>query len=270
MERLIVGFVRCLLLAAMLLGALAYACRNSLGTTLFARALGARRGLLCNQPEVVISASLTRVRVGPLRCQVSEGPVKAFETGEAQLRLLRLRIREAHLDSATVDYHDRDVSRVRSSAGSDAADVLALRPLLVKSMLDASEMYSLDAPEISVNKLTARREGHVQLVMYGFRKTMDGVWNRSQAERVECPTDARATLRDLDMRVLPRSGTLSAALHAGATSERVLKLEGRQLDGLRPRFSTPLPAPEHASAAYSRTSQGTALPHGTLTVRGVR
>lgn len=242
MERLIVALVRCLLLAAMLLGALAYACRNSLGTALFSRALGVRRGLVCNPPRVEISASLTRIRVGSLRCQVSEGPVKAFETGEARLRLLRLRIREAHLDSAVVDYHDRDVSRVRSSAGSEAPDVLALRQLLVKTMLDASEMYSLDAPEITVNKLTARREGHVQLVMYGFKKTMDGAWNRSQAERVECPMDPRLAVRDLDMRVLPRSGSLSAALYVGAPSAhaRALKLEGRQLDGFRPRFSTAL------------------------------
>jgi hypothetical protein len=242
MERLIVALVRCLLLAAMLLGTCAYACRDRLGTALFSRALGARRGLLCNRPEVEISASLTRVRVGPLRCQVGEGPVKAFETGAARLRLLRLRIREAHLDSALVDYHDRDVSRVRSSSGREEADVLGLRALLVKSMLDASEMYSLDAPEITVNKLTARREGHVQLVMYGFKKTMDGAWNRSQAERVECPMDPRLAVRDLDMRVLPRSGTLSAALLVGARAERAraLKLEGRQLDGFRPRFSTPL------------------------------
>ena len=245
MERLVVALVKLLLLMAMVLGAFAFACRNSLATALFARALSRQDGLSCTQPSVRISASLTQISVSPLRCRVAEGPVKGFETGEARLRVLGLRIRKAHLDFATVDYHDRDVSgarsSVRDSVSAGAPGVLTLRQLLMKTMLDGSEMYSLDSPEVSVNKLTAKRAGRVQLVMYGFRKTVDGAWNRSQAERVECPADPRLAVRDLDMRVLPRTGTVSAALLLGPQMQgsppRELKLEGRQLDGLRPRFS---------------------------------
>ena len=244
MERLLVAVVRLVLLVAMLLGAFAYACRDSLATALLSRALSG--GLSCSSPEVRISASLTQARVSPLRCQVSDGPVKAFETGEARLRLLRLRIREAHLEYASVDYRERDVSKVRSSASGDSLNVLDLRQRLVRSMLDASEMYSLDAPLVTVNKLTAEREGHVELVMHGFKKTMEGSWNRSQAERVECPSDPRLAVRDLDMRVMPRRGSVSAALFIGAQVLGVharaleLRLEGRQLDSNRPRFSMAL------------------------------
>ena len=244
MERLVIALVRMVLLMALVLGAFAYACRNSLGTALFSRALSRQSGLRCTQPDVQISASLTQIRVAPLRCQLAQGPVKAFETSEARLRLLGLRIRAAHLDFAAVDYHDRDVSRVRANGSKDAPNVSTLRQLLMKTMLDASEMYALDAPAVSVNKLTAKRDGRVQLVMHGFKKTMDGPWNRSQAERVECPDEPRLAVRDLDMRVLPRSGTVSAALLFAPQAEgeraRELKLEGRQLDGFRPRFTTAL------------------------------
>lgn len=244
MERLVVALARLVLLVVMLLGGFAYACRNSLATALLSRALST--GLSCSAPDVQISASLTQARVAPLRCEVSEGPVKAFETSEARLRLLRLRIREAHLEFASVDYRERDVSKVRASASGDVLSALQLRQRLVQSMLDASEMYSLDAPEVSVNKLTAKREGRVELVMHGFKKTMDGPWNRSQAERVECPSDPLLAVRDLDMRVQPRRGSVSAALLIGVQplgpSARALplKLEGRQLDSMRPRFSMAL------------------------------
>jgi len=242
MERLVVALVRLMLLVAMLLGVFAYACRNSLATALLSRALSV--GVSCNAPEVQINASLTQARVSPLRCQVSEGPVKAFETGETRLRLLRLRVREAQLEYASVDYRERDVSKVRSSASGDLLYVLGLRRGLVRSMLDASEMYSLDAPQVTVNKLTAQREGQVELVMHGFKKTMDGSWNRSQAERVECPSDPRLAVRDLDMRVMPRRGSVSAALFIGAQAVGAraleLKLEGRQLDSARPRFNMAL------------------------------
>lgn len=242
MERICVALVKLALLVALSLGGFAYACRNSLATAMLSRALSA--GVSCNAPEVQISASLTEARVAPLRCELREGPVKSFETGETRLRILRLRIRAAWLDYASVDYREREVPRVRANPNDEALDVLALRQRLVQSMLDASEMYSLDAPQVSVNKLTARREGRVELVMYGFKKTMDGAWNRSQAERVECPADPRLAVRDLDMRVQPRRGSVSAALfigsHSAATRALPLKLEGRQLDSTRPRFSMAL------------------------------
>jgi hypothetical protein len=53
-------------------------------------------------------------------------------------------------------------------------------------------------------------------------------------------------VRDLDMRVMPRRGSVSAALFIGAQVLGVharaleLRLEGRQLDSNRPRFSMAL------------------------------
>lgn len=241
MERAVIALCRMLILLGFGVLALGYVCRDSVGAAVFARALSQRRGLTCSQPEVRVAASLNYVRLSPLQCQVSEGPVRGFETGVTHLRLLRLHVRSAELESATVDYRERDVSHVKASqpdAGRTLVD-LRLRQKLLSAMLDASEMYSVDAPNISVRTLTATRAGRVQFVMYAFRKSLDGSWNRSQAERVECPAEASATLRGLDMRVVPGWGKLSALLAQGPRAV-ALRLEGRRLDGLRPRVVTEL------------------------------
>ena len=239
MERAVTALFRLLLCLALGLSAFGYVCRDRVGAFVFARALSQRRGLTCSQPEVSVAASLNVVRLSPLQCQVSEGPVRAFETGVTHLRLRRLHVRSAELESATIDYRNRDVSHVRASEmepGRTLAD-RRLRQKLLAAMLDASEMYSLDAPSISVKTLTARRGGHVQFVMHGFRNSLDGSWNRSQAQRVECPADAGIELREMDMRVVPGWGKLRAMVTAGtpdSAPRATLWLEGRRLDGLRP------------------------------------
>lgn len=239
MERAVTALLRWLLILALGLSAAGYVCRDRVGAYVFARALSQRRGLTCTQPEVSVAASLNAVRLSPLQCQVSEGPVRAFETGVTHLRLRRLRVRAAELESATVDYRDRDVSHVRASqleAGRPIADT-RLRQQLLAAMLDASEMYAIDAPNISVKTLTATRAGRVQFVMHTFRKSLDRTWNRSQAERVECPADAGVELHDLDMRVVPGWGKLSAIVLTGtpdSARRASLWLEGRRLDGMRP------------------------------------
>jgi hypothetical protein len=239
MERAVIALFRLLLILGLGLCALGYVCRDRVGAVVFARALSQRRGLTCTQPEVKVAASLNSVRLSPLHCSVSEGPVRAFETGVTHLRLRRLRVRSAELESATVDYRERDVSHVRASqlpAGRPVAES-RLREKLLAAMLDASEMYSVDAPNIGVKTLTAKRAGRVQFVMIGFRKSLDGTWNRSQAQRVECPTDGGVELRELDMRVVPGWGKLSGILATGtpgAAPRATLWLEGRRLDGMRP------------------------------------
>ncbi|HTU62610.1 MAG TPA: hypothetical protein VMF89_29315, partial [Polyangiales bacterium] len=159
MERAVIALFRLLLTLALGLSAFGYANRDRVGAFVFARALSQRRGLTCSQPEVSVAASLNTVRLSPLHCQVNEGPVRAFETGVTHLRLLRLHVRSAELESATVDYRDRDVSHVRATPlepGRAAAD-RRLRQNLLAVILDASEMYSRDAPRISVKVLTATR-----------------------------------------------------------------------------------------------------------------
>jgi hypothetical protein len=222
--------------------ALGYVCRDRVGAAVFSRAISQRRGLSCSQPEVNVAASLNYVRLSPLHCQVSEGPVRTFETGVTHLRLLRLHVRSAELESATVDYQARDVSHVKASqpdAVSQSSAELHLRRKLLGAMLDASEMYSVDAPRISVKTLTVTRAGRVQFVMHAFRNSLDGTWNRSQAAWVECPADASLELRTLDMRVVPGWGKLSASLAQGPRTQ-ALRLEGRRLDGLKPRVVTEL------------------------------
>jgi hypothetical protein len=231
MERAVTALFRLLLTLALALSAFGYVCRDRVGAFVFSRALSQRRGLTCSLPEVSVAASLNSVRLSPLHCQVSEGPVRSFETGVTLLRLRRLHVRSAELESATVDYRDRDVSHVRTSQ-LDVAD-RRLRQKLLAAMLDASEMYSVDAPNISVETLTATRGGRVQFVMHAFRKSLDGTWNRSQAERVECPAEADVELYGMDMRVVPGWGKLSAVVTKG-TPRATLWLEGRRLDGMRP------------------------------------
>jgi len=239
MERAVTALFRLLLSLALGLSAFSYVYRDRVGAFVFARALNQRRGLTCSQPEVSVAASLNAVRLSPLHCQVSEGPVRAFETGVTHLRLRRLHVRSAELESATIDYRDRDVSHVRSvdlEPGRTVAD-RRLRQKLLAAMLDASEMHSLDAPRISVKLLTATRSGRVQFVMHAFRTSLDGTWNRSQAERVECPADMGIELRGMDMRVVPGWGKLSAIVTAGTPEgapRATLWIEGRRLDGLRP------------------------------------
>ncbi|HET8933238.1 MAG TPA: hypothetical protein VFN67_07370, partial [Polyangiales bacterium] len=97
-----------------------------------------------------------------------------------------------------------------------------------------------DAPSIRVKTLTVTRAGRVQFVMHAFRKSLDGSWDRSQAEWVECPADASLELRTLDMRVVPGWGKLSAILAQGPRTHVALRLEGRRLDGLKPRVVTEL------------------------------
>lgn len=259
MERAVLALCRLLLLLALGVLALGYACRDRVGSALFARALNQRRGLSCTTPEVAVSASLNYVRLSPLSCSVVEGPVRSFETGITHMRLLRLRVRSAELESASVEYRARDVSSIKASLSELPEQALpagALRQALIAAMLDASEMYSSDVPTIRVKTLTAARSGHVQFVMHEFQKSLTGSWNRSQAAWVECPFDANVVLRELDMRVVPGWGTLSATLsaplsHASqrAPSKNVaLRLEGRRLDGVRPRVLAELgPALQRAS-----------------------
>lgn len=69
---------------------------------------------------------------------------------------------------------------------------------------------------------------------------MDGTWDRIQAERVECPEAAGLVVQALDMRVVPGWGNLSATLRLGPRRQSppkrmALRLEGRRLDGIRPR-----------------------------------
>lgn len=235
MERAVTALFRWLLSLTLIVSAFGYICRDRVGTFVFARALSQRRGLTCSQPQVSVAASLNSVRLSPLHCEVSEGPVRAFETGITHLRLRRLRVRAAELESATVDYRERDVSHVRQSeleAGRSLTD-RRLRKSLLSAMLDASEMYSVDAPRISVKMLTTTRAGRVQFVMHGFRTSLDGTWNRSQAARVECSADGGIELRDMDMRVVPGWGKLSAIVSDGAP-RATLWVEGRRLDGMRP------------------------------------
>jgi hypothetical protein len=74
--------------------------------------------------------------------------------------------------------------------------------------------------------------------MHGFRKSMEGAWDRSQADRVECP-ERGLVLHALDMKVIPSWGNLNAILSFGplrAPEGFELRLEGRRLDGIRPRL----------------------------------
>jgi hypothetical protein len=243
-------------LVILALGALAlgYVCRDRVGTALFARALTQRRGLHCTTPEVAVSASLNEVRLSPLSCRAVEGPVRSFETGVTHLRLLRLRVRSAELESASVEYRDRDLSQIKASRSELREIALpegTLRQTLIAALLDASEMYSVDAPTIRVKTLSATRSGRTQFVMHDLRVSLAGTWNRSQAAWVECPFAAGVVLRDLDMLVVPGWGKLNATLvQAGHPQAKpvALRIEGRRLDGVRPRVVAELaPAREGQS-----------------------
>lgn len=249
MERAVIALSRLLLGLAVVVCAACFAWRDAVGEAVLTRALTQRRGLVCNRPRVLVAPSLNHIRLSPLRCQVSEGPVRAFETGVTHLRLRRLSVRTAELEFAVVDYRARELSHLKTSMSAAATrveqpeELRPLRGVLLRAMLDASEMFSADIPVVRVDTLTAKREGRVQLVMRGFRKSMEDGWDRSRAARVSSPTLASVSLHDFDMWVLPSWAKLSATLSLGP-SQRLkvyeLRLEGRRLDGERARVVTEL------------------------------
>jgi hypothetical protein len=115
---------------------------------------------------------------------------------------------------------------------------------LVKTILDNSETYATDAPQVFVDELTMLRAGKKESTLYQFHKILDGEWVRIQAARVG-PESALVTVTDFDMHVMPSHGKLTINGYVGKPQrgekpDLRLRLDGARLNTKRPHFDLKL------------------------------
>jgi hypothetical protein len=235
-----------IVIALVSLGALAYAFRDPLATALIAFVLEHGSSVRCNHPHVALSAKLDVATLSPLDCVVSTGPLlEAAADGDVRVELKHFKAERVSTAKATLNQRERDVSHVHNDVLGDLAKLQGFGDRLVKSMLDASESYAPDSPEIFIDELIALRGGKKESVMHGFHKSIDGVWNRTQTARIGGSDSDLITVRDLDMHVTPSRGTLTVKIYfgkpqSGHAPDMRVKLEGRQLDQAKPNFKMTL------------------------------
>jgi hypothetical protein len=232
--------------ALMLLAAAGYMFRDPLATRGAAFMLDRSGDTRCTHPTVHISSSLQRITLSPFQCEMFKpGPLKSFSAdSDVVLRLEGLQLTQIFVAQATMDQRDRDTSHVQSDTLGDVANVMGVRDGLVKGLLDASESFSPGGPEMRADTVIAKREGKVESVMKGFRRTFEDGWECQHAARLEGGAGVVA-MRDFDMRVNKTHGKLSLDLHFGKPErgedpDIQLKMEATGLDQKAPHVSMSL------------------------------
>jgi hypothetical protein len=128
-----------------------------------------------------------------------------------------------HVPKVTIDQRERDVSHVRTNTMGDLGELAGFSQTLYKGMLDSAELYSPSVPLVEADTLIMKRAGKVESVLHGFKQSLDGEWNRSQAVSVETGTGL-VSVQALDLRVTPARGRMTASVYVpkpkGATGEK--------------------------------------------------
>ena len=215
--------------------------RDQLATRGLALVVDNLTSVHCTHAHVHITPSLRRIFVSPLECQIEAKPMRHLTThDDAMITMGAIGIDDVHVKRVTVDYKERDLSKVHSNTLGDIAELIGVSDKLVKSLLDASENYSSSAPPVHVDVLTMQRAGETAAVMHDFSKSADGVWERTFAERVESgPIEIRA----FDMHATPSRGRFRGNIYLGSKDTRgekpdvQLELDGEQLDSAEPRVT---------------------------------
>jgi hypothetical protein len=234
------------LLSLTLVAALGYVFRSAIATKVFAFVIDRRAGMDCSHPVLVIARSLKAVEMSSLECRLDEGPLARFETfAPATIALKGFGVEYIHVARAAMDFRGRDVSNIASNTLEDLANVTGMRDQLIKAVLDASAMYSPDAPPVSIDRLEISRERKRESVIHEFAMTQDGEWNRSQGSKVDVGIEGLASLRNFDRRVTPTRGKLTLDLYLGDADpgekpDTQLRLDGTNLNGPRARFELSL------------------------------
>lgn len=226
---------------------LAYFFRDPLATRLAAYMLQRNGDMECTHPEVRIASSLKEVTLSPFGCQVYKpGPLKSFKAeSDVVVQLEGWKPAYIRLERATMEQHERSVPKVKSNTLGDMSNLVGVRDGLLKGMLDASESYSPGGPVLEADTLIAKRDGKVESVMKGFRRSYENGWDRQRAERMEGGAPGFVAMRDFDMRVTKSRGKLSLAVHfgkpeAGENPDVELKMDARGLDEKSPHVSMSL------------------------------
>jgi len=225
--------------------AAAYIFRNPIANAVVDYALAHSDERHCTKPHIDIAAALDRIDVSEMECTMRSGPVRYVHTeGLTRIRFSGLSQVHVHIDKATIDQRDRDVSNVETNTLGEVADLVGAMDSFSKGMLDAAEMYSPSLPSVEIDEVTMKRAGKMDSVMYGFSQSLDGRWNRSQAKRVEMPGGGNGlvSVQALDMRVTPQQGRMTASIFItkpspGEQPDVTLEVQGRKLDAKRPHIS---------------------------------
>lgn len=235
-----------------------YAFRDPIATAAFAYGVDHRDGVACSHPRIRIASSLDEVEIAPLECALSRGPLaKAKTFTPARIFLDGSRVKRVSIARAALDFRDRDLARVESNTLGDVVDLAGVRAPMINSILDASEMYSPDAPPVSIDHLTMLRNGETENVLHDYSRRIEGEWSRSHARRVETGIEGIASARNLDMRVTPLRGKVTVALYLG-DKERgeepdvEMRIAAKQLDQQSPKFEFSMDTDESPSARRTR------------------
>jgi hypothetical protein len=226
----------------LLLGS-AYLFRDPLATRITAFMLDRNEEMTCSHPKVHISSSLKRVTLSPFECENhASGALKFFSADSAvELQLDGTEVTHIHVAKATMEQRDRKTTNVESNMLGDIANIVGIRDGLMKGMLDASEGFSPGGPVMTVDTMIAKRNGKLESVMKGFRRTYEDGFERQHAARMEGKNgDEAIAMRDFDMRVNKSEGKLSLALHFGKPErgekpDMKLEMEARGLDEKTPK-----------------------------------
>jgi hypothetical protein len=247
-----------ILLGFTALAALGYVFRDAIASRAFALVVDHREGVRCSHPALQIASTLDVVVLAPLECSFSRGPLANAQTfTPTQIALKAFGVEHISVARAAMNFRKRDVSDIPSNTLEDIANITGMRDNLIKAVLDASEMYSADAPPVSVEHLTVLREGKRESVIHDFAMMPDGKWNRSRGAKVDVGIDGLAALRNFDRRVTATRGKLSVDLYLGTAEpgerpDTVLRLEGTNLNSADTRFELSLNDPDDARARRKR------------------
>lgn len=227
------------------LGAVAYVFRDAIATQLAPVALEQKRIRCRTPPQIRIDGSLDRVTVSPIECSIPEGPISAFKTlSELEVQLDGFKASRVRVARAIIDQRERDVSEVESNTLGDLAKLAGVQDMLVKGMLDASEMFSPGGPVVHCGTLTMKRDGKHEAVMRDFQRSFEHGWERTRAARVESGPEF-ASIRDFDMRVTPSRGKLRLNVfigkpERGESPDVRLEVDGNSLNERKPHFDVRL------------------------------
>ena len=256
------------LLSFAVLSGVAYVFRDGIATGMFALIIDSRRGVRCSHPELEVASTLDAVTMQPIECSFTGGPLASAQTfTPATIALDGFGVDHIRVSRAVMNFRKRDVSEIPSNTLEDIANITGMRDQLMKAVLDASEMYSANAPRVLVDQLTITRERKKESVIHDFVMTQDGEWNRSRGAKVDVGIEGLAALRNFDRRVTASRGQLKLDLYLGDAErgeepDTTLQLDGTQLDR-DARFKLSLQDPDEArSSPESRPPARASRPSG--------
>jgi len=232
-----------LLCAIALLGLVAYLARDQLATRVAGVVLDRKSNLRCSHPELDVAPSLKTIVAAPVDCEVFASPFTEFRTTTPMtIELGALRPRSIRVQRAELDQRARDISHVDMDTTGDIADALGVIDSMVKNMLDSAAMYRKDMPYLLVDVLTTRRDNELESTMIRFRKSMDGPWNRTQADRVIAAGGSPVTVADMDMRVTETRARCRVDIYlgkreAGDTPDIKLAMVAEHLNTKTPKLA---------------------------------